>query len=483
MVTATDFHTYYQLSECARRLWLAANRPELRAPLSEFDELLLRKGREHEEAQLATFSDYARPSYPKGDLTAGAEATRDLISDGSPVIYQGVLVSPNGDLAGIPDFLIREGAGYAVRDAKLAVNLDQHPEIPAQLGLYAHLLESATGQAPARLEVVLGNGEIIAVDALPIVSEVRALSDIKSSPEQPDDAVGWSKCSSCCFSDHCWTAAVGAHDPAVVPGVSQALRHLLLERGLARYDDLARLSASELADLRLPWGAGERRLGEKAAARVLRQVRVLMSGNLEVVVPPEMPPPGPVVYFDIESNPWDIGMETRVYLWGMLLDRGDGAPPQYWGAVAAGGSEGDEAAWQAFLTHSQGLLNEYADLPFVHYSHYEKTWVSHYVDRHGDRDGAARRLLSSLWDMEKRSVRSRLCLPVHSYGLKHVEKCAGFERSQADHGGLWSVARYHAYLAASEEAERRAIERELLTYNEEDCVAMREVLAWIRGFC
>jgi predicted RecB family nuclease len=32
--------------------------------------------------------------------------------------------------------------------------------------------------------------------------------------------------------------------------------------------------------------------------------------------------------------------------------------------------------------------------------------------------------------------------------------------------------------AAADEAQRKAIEKELLTYNEEDCVAMRHVFHW-----
>jgi predicted RecB family nuclease len=293
--------------------------------------------------------------------------------------------------------------------------------------------------------------------------------------------VGWAKCSGCGFNEYCWQRALDSHDPAVVPGVTQSLRHVLRERGVTRYDDLARMSVVELADLRIPWGDGERRVGDRMAERVLRQVRVLISGEIEVTGPPETPPSGPVVYFDIESNPWDIGLETKVYLWGMLIDRADGGPPEYWGAVAGAGVEGDEQAWLGFLAKCSELLQAFGEIPFVHYSHYEKTWVKQYADRFGDPEGTAARVLSLLWDMEKRSIRGHLCLPVHSYGLKQVEKQARFERSQQDYGALWSVARYNAYLGAEDEDERDAIEEELRTYNREDCVAMREVLRWVSG--
>jgi uncharacterized protein len=105
--------------------------------------------------------------------------------------------------------------------------------------------------------------------------------------------------------------------------------------------------------------------------------------------------------------------------------------------------------------------------------------MKQYMDRWGDPDGTASRVLDLLWDMAQKSVRGHLCLPVHSYGLKHVERYAGFERSQEDYGALWSVARYNAYLEAGSPTEGSAIEQELLTYNREDCIAMRRVLQWL----
>jgi predicted RecB family nuclease len=478
MISATDFYTYYQLEECPRRVWLDANRPDLKAPPSELDQLMFRKGQEHEESHLATFPECARPAYAPGDLSAGANATARLLSEGKPVIYQGVLMSVERGLVGIPDFLIRQGDTYMIREAKLALNLERHPEIPAQVGLYSNLLEAGTGRAPARVEVLMGNGDLTPVPVTDVAALVERVGVLKSALQEPDEAVGWSKCNTCSFFDYCWTTAVASHDPAVVPEVTQSLRHTLRGQGVTRYDDLMGMSHQALAGLRIPWGEKERRVGDKTAEKVLRQIRVLMSGKMEILSAPEMPPAGPVVYFDIESNPWDIGMETQVYLWGLLLDRGNDSPPQYWGAIAPAGPEGDAAAWHAFLTKSGDLIEEFGDLPFVHYSHYEKTWVNQYVERWGDEEGTAAKVASLLWDMEKKAIRGCLCLPVHSYGLKHVEKCAGFTRSQEDYGSLWSVARYNAYLEAADDAQRKAIENELLTYNEEDCVAMRHVLRW-----
>jgi len=476
MLSASAFHAYYQPSLCRRRLWLDAHCPQRRAPLTEFEQVLMRQGLEHERRHLATLPEWERPEYDPGDLPAGAEATKRLLAKQVPVIYQGVLISPDSMLMGIPDFLIRQEGGYLVRDVKLSRHTETHPEIAAQLGIYAALLES-TGYPCTGRQVVLGDcrlEELPAHDVSPLVAEVRGVLALH---EEPEDAVGWSKCSTCGFFGYCWDRSLQAHDPAVVPEICQPMRHALAARGLRRYDDLAGLGADDLAPIPMLVGGKQQRIGYKRAAKALRQVRVLMSGRREIIAPlPPLPQP-PVAYFDIESNPWDEGMETRVYLWGLLLDRGNG-DCQYWGEVAPAGVEGERLAWHSFAAHAGNLLAEFGDIPFIHYANYERTWVRNYIERFGDEEGTATRLLGLLWDMQQEVVSKCLCLPVHSYGLKHVEQEAGFVRRQQDFGSLWSIGRYHAYLETVEAQAREAIRRELLLYNEEDCLAMRHVLNW-----
>ena len=478
MITGDDFYTYCQPHECRRRVWLDANQPGLRADLTEFERILLEKGKAHEQHHLATLGEYVSPEYPPGDLQAGAQATSALVAVGAPVIYQGVLLAPDGTTGGKPDFLIREGRSYVIRDAKLALNLDRHPEIDAQVGLYAHLAQVAAGVSVARGEVVLGDGTIQQVEFADPSGLVQRLAAIQAEEAEPDEAVGWSKCDTCGFFEHCWTQALDAHDPAVVPDVSQSMRHVLRDMGIARYDDLPAVPVAQLAEVKIPWGGKERRIGDKIAEKVIRQVHVLMSGQLEVVAQPEAPPPGPIAYFDVESNPWDVGVETMVYLWGLLVNRGDGSEPEYWGEIADSGPDGDRDAWFAFLEKSRHLIGELGDLPFVHYSAYEQTQMKAYVQRWGDPEGVADQVLALLWDMKAEAVSGHLCLPVHSYGLKHVEQCAGFQRGQTEYGSLWSVGRYNACLLSTDPGERSAIRDELLSYNREDCLAMRHALKW-----
>jgi predicted RecB family nuclease len=117
------FYNLYRPSKCDLRLYLQLKGVEP-APSSAFEQVLFRLGQRHEKKHLSTFHEFT-------DLTRQpSERTWDEIRKASPVIYQGELraqVSMAGkvlDIVGIPDFMIKEGAGYFIRDCKIARQSD-----------------------------------------------------------------------------------------------------------------------------------------------------------------------------------------------------------------------------------------------------------------------------------------------------------------------------------------------------------------------
>ncbi len=477
MITSADIRSLYNPSRCPKRVWLAANREDLVGKPSEYDQLLMEQGQQHEQAHLATLPPAMRPSYPPGNFEIGAQATKALMDEGVAAIYQGVVRSEKLGIVGIPDFLIRVGDNYTIRDAKLAVKLNAHPEIALQVSLYADAFTDMIGDPPVGLEVALGDGTVSDVEHVPTTEVIHEILSLQDRQDEPDEAVGWSKCEPCPFGKYCWEKAEESRDVATVYGVDQSLSNVLHDMGVATFDDLVSLAPGSLAEIRRPHGDRMVRVGKRAPA-ILRQARVLIADEYERFAQPELPGDGPVVYFDIESDPHDeVG--NKVYLWGVLTDRGDGSEPTYWGEVAGAGKDEDERAWFSFLDHAGDLMDEQGDLPFVHYSPYERTWVAKYIERFGDPDGTAERVMGLLFDMRPRTILGAYCFPVPSYGLKAIEKQTGFERSQEEYGSLWSVVCYHRWLAA-EGDERERLGRELLTYNEEDCAAMKWVVDWVR---
>ena len=185
--------------------------------------------------------------------------------------------------------------------------------------------------------------------------------------------------------------------------------------------------------------------------------------------------------FDIENDIYDAELGVKVYLWGLLVatERGPLEPSLI---VAGQGREGDKQGWQDFLRASQDIFRIYGEIPFVHYAIHEKTWVGKYIERYGDSGDIGARVLDNLWDMQ-RAVTKSLVLPIYSYGLKHVETLTGFERTQEEYGGLWSLVTYDKYLNAASPGEAEHILQTILTYNSEDLLASLATYEWLEQQC
>ncbi|NMA55075.1 MAG: hypothetical protein GX952_03965 [Firmicutes bacterium] len=77
------------------------------------------------------------------------------------------------------------------------------------------------------------------------------------------------------------------------------------------------------------------------------------------------------------------------------------------------------------------------------------------------------------------AISKHLFLPTPSYGLKWVEKLAGFQRSQEEFGGLWSIITYDRYINAPTKEQADKILDEILTYNQDDLIASLAVYEWL----
>ena len=115
----------------------------------------------------------------------------------------------------------------------------------------------------------------------------------------------------------------------------------------------------------------------------------------------------------------------KIYLWGMQVFGEQ--PSEFLAATAGFGDGGDESGWIEFLTHASQLFRVYGDIPFVHWSPYEKTNVKKYVDRFGDSDAIAARVLANLLDLFP-ITKDSIALPVPSYSLKRIEQYVGYKR-------------------------------------------------------
>ncbi|NIM52471.1 MAG: TM0106 family RecB-like putative nuclease [Gemmatimonadales bacterium] len=485
-LSASDIYTHHRPSRCDLRIYLL-HHGELEGRHSEYEEVLIRLGERHERAHLQSLTDVVLLDF--GSREQRERLTRQAVADEQEVIYQPAFRSSleidgkRWEVVGDPDFLIRWGDGYIIRDCKIARRITHadHPEIHFQMELYGWLYERTFGEPPKTLEVYAGNGEIAELGyrgGTAALQELELIARIKLAEAEPYSPVGWSKCQDCGFHYLCWPRAEQRKDVALVYGVDQWIVHELRNEGIESYPALLeRLDVAQLAEITKPSSKHTGKVGKRAPS-IMRMAEALARDEEILIEPPSVPEHPNYVMFDLEGLPPQLEHDAIIYLWGMQVfgER----PGKFSYALADFSSEGDKNGWLEFLRIAQQIFDEYGDLPFVHWYSYEKTNVEMYVERYGDPDGVAARVLGSLLDLLP-VTQASIALPLYSYSLKEVERHIGYERKLTDTGGDWAMARYNEALETDDEGERDAIMQRIVSYNQEDLAAMWQVMAWLKG--
>lgn len=443
-------------------------------------------GQRHEKNHVNSLGEYIDVSEVSRDQQL--KKTKELIQNNTSIIYQGVLAADetiNGSqvqIIGVPDIMIREDLSYIIRDCKLARHADEkrHPEIFAQLQVYGYLYERNTRSKPAKLEAFLGDNSIVETPYDGGDSAIRilkALLDIVSSTDVPYSPVGWSKCQSCGFSGICWDVSVKNNDVALVYGVDKNLAKVFRNEGILTIEHLLNnYDEASLSQLNKPYGESYRKVGKSARgillhAKAMKEKENILLGKVDLPDNPNL------VMFDIEGFPPYLDELEKIYLWGIQV-YGE-QPGPFTPAVSLIAPDGDQKGWDNFLSNCQRIFDEYGDIPFIHWHHYEKTKVRLYMERYGDPNGVAQRVLDNLVDLLPLTKKA-MVLAEPSYSLKVVERLANFKRTQSEYGGKWAMAKYIEAVETEDHNVRKEIINQILKYNEEDLAASWAVFQWLK---
>ena len=486
-LTASDIFNLYRPTLCALRIYLREQHiPE--AEPGVLEQILQTLGQRHEQSHLATLGAYEDLGSVSPDLRV--QQTLEAVRNHVPVIYQGELAydaTVEGirvTVVGRPDFLILDGDAYLIRDSKLTRKVDDkhHVEIGLQLQLYGWLFRQLVGKPAKRLEVHAGGGDIIEVPydgGTAALAELARIVSMKRLGAEPYEPLGWTKCSGGCgYYDRCWQHAEARQDVSLVMDVDQHLARALNEVGVTSAQKLlASFDEKRLSEFKRPWGNGFQKVGKKAG-KILMYDEVLCGGKERILSPADIPVHDNYVMFDLEGMPPYLDELEKIYLWGMQAY--GRRPGGFVGVTAGFGSNGDREGWEAFLAAAKKLFDEYGEIPFVHWHHYERVHIEQYADRYGDPDGIAARVQANLLDLLP-ITKSAIVLPLPSYSLKVVEEYVGFTRTQDEYGGSWAMAQFILATETQDEAERNQRMGEILKYNEEDLAATWAVFEWLQG--
>jgi predicted RecB family nuclease len=483
---ASDFITHQRPSPCDLRVWLRYRGEPERVP-SIYDEVLHRLGERHEREHLATLASYLDLS--QMDEKQRLQRTSEAIANRVPVLYQPAFRAVHmfgvteAEILGIPDFIILDGDGYVIRDAKMARHIDEenHPEILLQVQLYGWLFEKSSGVPLKALQVFSGTKEIVAVPYDGGVAALAALESLLAIEQRETEAyepVGWSKCGPCGYKERCWNRAEAIGDVAALSDVDQSLARKLNADGIrTRKDLLAKFDANSLSQYKRPVGSREQRVGKKAE-RILQFAEAMEKHEEKILAAPAIPQLPNYVMFDLEGMPPQIDELDKIYLWGTQVF--GNKPSEFRAAVSGFGPNGDKDGWLTFLENAKWIFQLYDDIRFVHWHSYERTYLSKYMQRYGDVDGTAARVIANLLDLFTVTKES-IILPVPSFSLKVIEQYVGYKRKQEEFGGQWAMATFIEATETSDEGKRKELMDNILAYNKEDLEAMWAVFQWLRS--
>lgn len=437
------------------------------------------------------------------------EATIELMKQGVPVIYQGVLKGGSGELefSGRPDFLVRGdyrfeftdsgltarqigqwSGGYSAWDAKLSST--PKPDYQIQVGLYVDVLRTIGLEAQVEHGLILGNREIARFASDAVIAQMVAKRTtyqqsvqaiMQENPKTLSD-LGTLVCEASSYCDMCEYPALCRHmrfetnHLQLVAGITKAQIEALRQLGILTIRQLAELDSGS----------------DKHPAEVIR--KLALQARLQqhffdtkerstFVTDPELlaelPQPNPGdLFFDLEGFTFFGEPGGLEYLWGWVDAKGEFF--HHW----ADDRLGEEQAYEAFMQTVLQNRKRYPESRIYHYAQYEKTALKKLAARTGKFEYEVMQLIDNGVFVDLyRVVEKTLVISEERYSIKNLENFYQFDRSSDVKEAMGSMEFYDQYLTtlAKDEAEAEKLKRQVIAYNRDDCASTLALYKWLRN--
>jgi predicted RecB family nuclease len=272
--------------------------------------------------------------------------------------------------------------------------------------------------------------------------------------ESPPGLVLNNHCTVCEFRQRCHQQAVQEDNLSLLRGMKEKDVKASARKGI--------LTVTQLAHTFRP-----RRKGKRAPPRANRHSHALQAlavrdKKVYVFGTPQLPVNPVRVYLDIEGNP-EEGFD---YLVGLIVIVGDQEQRySFW----ADSRDQEDQIFGQFLA----VVGRYDDFRVFTYGGYERAFLKR-MRKRAKKKAPVDRVLKSLVNVLS-LVYAHFYFPTYSNGLKEVGACLGFSWSEPEASGVQSILwrmRWESTLDAQ-------LQQRLMTYNLEDCAALRRVTEFI----
>lgn len=445
MIEGTDLYDYFS---CPYKVYNKHHRDRsLMIPFSDFSRRIMELGRQHEK-DMISYLDAVEPKYKRGDFESGFIATKKLMEEGVPIIYQGLLM--HGEYLGIPDVLIKEEGKsklgkhhYVAADLKMSMRSKE--EQVMQLMFYDLLLKEIQGVSSNKGYLMLKNISE-EVDFIKYTDRFeKALVMIDQICKGLDYGLHIdTTCKECPWRDVCTKIAEQKQDVSLIYGLSRPVHYKLESLGIKTLADIETADVGKLSELD--------GVGEASVHKWKEQANVLITKK-EKIKKIEFPKTRNHICLDIESSE-----DGRVYLIGLWHDD----------KFVHFFSEDDE---KKMVNKFVDYLLSLGDYKLYHYGSIEKTTFRRLFELYGVDENIAKDIISNMIDLLP-LVRKNAILPIQFYNLKDVAKYFGFKWRASDAGGGNSMTWYDAWV----KDKNPEIYKKILDYNEDDVKATQVVL-------
>lgn len=319
------------------------------------------------------------------------------------------------------------------------------------LSVVGYALKQLFGKSPATGCLITLDGECHRVNLLPLHKTVSSILEhlrgwCGEPPTQPPPVVLNKHCPYCSFKNVCRRQAEESDDLSLLDHMTP--------KAIQRYHGKGIFTIKQLSFLFKPRRRRRRRVARPPHFDLEIQALAIRTGKVYIQTLPEIQRSDIEIFLDIEGVP----DQQFFYLIGVLIiDHQAITHHSFW----ADTKQEEESIWHMFVEKA----NEYPDAVIYHYGNYEVRAIKFLAKRFGSElTGITKRLVNL-----NSQVYGRVYFPVRSNSLKILGRCLGASWAEPGSSGLQSLVWRYRWETGREEAYKQ----KLISYNAEDCLALR----------
>jgi predicted RecB family nuclease len=323
-------------------------------------------------------------------------------------------------------------------------------DVRINLAYVAHVIDQLYHRKPSVGTIVLEQNKIQKVKLEPSFDTVNKIISalqpwVSGTSDEVPVVMLNEHCPSCQFRHKCKAAAEQADSLTLLDRMTPKLMRRFQRKGI--------FSVTQLSYLFRP----RRKKAKAKASNVFKlelQALAIRSGEIYLQAVPSIPRSHSELFLDVEGLP----VEDQHYLIGLTIRDGSHVSHRsFW----SDSSEHERQMWLQFLD----TIQDYPDARIYHYGVYERRVIEKVGKRY---DLRVEEVVKRMFNVAS-TVYGIIYFPVRSNSLKDLGRFVGAKWTSPLASGLQSLVWRYLW----EDTHNPVWKQELLTYNQEDCTALR----------